>query len=54
MWIQTMIDGDQWCAKEYGLNIQEGVCAFGDTEEEAVRALAKEMGVDRSVLEVIQ
>ena len=27
-------DGDQWCAL-YGVNIQEGVCGFGDTPTEA-------------------
>ena len=27
-------DGDQWCAL-YGDNLQEGVCAFGDTPAKA-------------------
>ena len=27
-------DGDQWCAL-YGDNLQEGVCAFGDTPSQA-------------------
>lgn len=27
-------DGDQWCAL-YGDNIQEGVCGFGDTPDQA-------------------
>jgi hypothetical protein len=29
-------DGNQWCAL-YGENLQEGVCAFGDTPEKAAR-----------------
>jgi len=31
-------DGDQWCAL-LGPNIQEGVCGFGYTPEEAGRAV---------------
>lgn len=30
------LDGDAWCAL-YGENIQEGVCAFGFSPEEAMR-----------------
>jgi hypothetical protein len=30
-------DGNQWCAL-YGANLQEGVCAFGDTPEKAMQA----------------
>ncbi len=30
-------DGDKWCAL-YGVNLMEGVCGFGDTPEEAMRA----------------
>lgn len=29
------IDGDQWCAL-LGGNLQEGLCAFGDTPEQAM------------------
>lgn len=37
--------GDQWCAL-YGENIQEGVCGFGVSPEEACKAFDKEwMGV---------
>lgn len=28
-------DGDQWCVR-LGENIQEGVCGFGDTPQEAI------------------
>lgn len=34
-------DGDKWCAL-LGLNIQEGVCGFGNTPEEACLAFDKE------------
>lgn len=34
-------DGDKWCAL-YGVNIQEGVCGFGDTPEKACEAFDKE------------
>lgn len=30
------LDGNQWCVL-YGENIQEGVCAFGDTPDDASR-----------------
>lgn len=29
-------DGDKWCAL-YGENLQDGVCGFGDTPDEASR-----------------
>ena len=31
------IDGNQWCAL-YGDNLQEGVCGFGDSPAEAMKA----------------
>ena len=34
--IETLMDGDRWCAREYGFNIQEGTCGFGETEKEAI------------------
>ena len=33
---QLYLDGNAWCAL-YGENIQEGVCAFGFSPEEAMR-----------------
>ena len=32
--LEPYLDGDKWCVL-HGLNIQEGVCGFGDTPEEA-------------------
>jgi hypothetical protein len=34
---RMMPDGDKWCAL-YGDNIQDGVCAFGDTPAKAAEA----------------
>lgn len=33
-------DGDKWCAL-YGNNIQDGVCGFGETPEQAALAFDK-------------
>lgn len=33
-------DGDKWCAL-YGDNLQEGMCGFGNTPAQAVRAFEK-------------
>jgi len=38
--IELIIDGDQWCAKQYGLDIMEGLCGFGYTQWEALREFA--------------
>ena len=35
-------DGDQWCVL-WGLNLQVGICAFGDTPEAAIFAFDKAM-----------
>ena len=36
--IKIFPDGDQWCAL-VGENLQEGICAFGSTPEEALLQL---------------
>ena len=40
--LNPMRDGNQWCFL-WGKNIQEGVCGFGDSPEEAMQAFEKEM-----------
>lgn len=34
------LDGNMWCAL-LGVNIQEGVCGFGESPDEAMRAFDK-------------
>ena len=41
------LDGNQWSVLA-GSNIQEGVCGFGDTPEEAITEFAKEWLKTRS------
>lgn len=46
-------DGNQWCAL-YGENLQDGVCAFGDTPDSAskqfdIEWLNAKCGVNRGV-----
>jgi len=38
---RIFLDGNQWCAL-YGENIQDGVCGFGDTPDQASRAFDRE------------
>jgi hypothetical protein len=38
---RVFVDGNQFCAL-YGENIQEGICGFGDTPEEALMAFDEE------------
>ena len=40
-------DGDQWCLM-WGQNIQEGVCAFGSSPQEAIEKFDIEMSRVRS------
>jgi hypothetical protein len=38
---RVFVDGNQFCAL-YGENLQEGICGFGDTPEEALKEFDKE------------
>jgi hypothetical protein len=38
---RVFVDGDQFCAL-YGENLQEGICGFGNTPEEALEEFDKE------------
>ena len=40
---KVYLDGNQWCAL-YGENLQEGVCAFGDSPDAAMHAFDAEWG----------
>lgn len=40
------MDGNSWCAL-YGDNLQDGVCAFGRTPDEAMRNFDTEWALER-------
>lgn len=42
------LDGDQWCVL-YGINLQEGVCGFGKTKEEAIGNFVKNFLKDKTL-----
>ena len=50
--IKTFKDGNSWCAvlEDSFVNIQESVCGFGDTKDEATENLSKNILDGRRIL----